>query len=187
MHTIRCIPINSTICRQIYKRYQIAHMRSKNPLKCNKLSSRFRQSRPRGGFSTEAEPSRGQLYFNRGRAEPRNKLVDRGLTNFGRGRGLSNFYLARKYHSTPPGSAAPERLFSTAMQISKPTRLNMKPVNLESNLFLKRNFALFDKYGSCPDGFTAPNSADIPSSKYGPMDDDDSELSDIICITDDEE
>ena len=41
---------------------------------------------PRGGFSTEAEQSLGQLYFNRGLAEPRNKLVYRG-----RGRGLTNF------------------------------------------------------------------------------------------------
>ena len=49
----------------------------------------------------------------------------------------------------------------------------MQPVNLESNLFLKRNFELFDKY----DEFTAPNSADIPSSEYGPVDDDDSDLS----------
>ena len=32
----------------------------------------------------------------------------------------------------------------------------------------------------------APNSADIPSSEYGPVDDDDSDLSDI-CITDDED
>ena len=45
--------------------------------------------------------------------------------------------LARKYQITPPESAAPERLFSTAKQILKPTRLNVKPVNLESNLFLK--------------------------------------------------
>ena len=86
--------------------------------------------------------------------------------------------LAHKYHSAPPGSAAPERLFSTAKQILEPTRLTMKPVNLESNLF--------DKYESCPDGFTAPNSADIPCSEYGPVDDDDSDLSDI-CITDDED
>ena len=26
---------------------------------------------------------------------------------------------------------------------------------------------MFDKYESCPDGFTAPNSADNPSSEYG--------------------
>ena len=95
--------------------------------------------------------------------------------------------LAHKYHSIPPGSAAPERLFSTAKQILKPTRLNMKLVNLESNMFLKRNFELFDTYESCPDGFTAPNSADIPSLEYGPVDDDDSELSDICNITDDED
>ena len=66
--------------------------------------------------------------------------------------------LTCKYHNALPGSAAPERLFSTAKQILKPTRLNMKPVNLESNLFLKRNFELFDiLYESCPDVFTAPN------------------------------
>ena len=94
--------------------------------------------------------------------------------------------LARKYHSAPPGSAAPDRLFSTATLILKLTRLNTKPVNLESNLFLKRNFEMFVKYVSCPDGFTAPYSADIPSSEYGPVDDDDSDLSDL-CITDDED
>ncbi len=84
--------------------------------------------------------------------------------------------LARKYHSAPPGSAAPERLFSAAKQILKPTRLNMKPVNLESNLFLKLNFELFDKYEKCPDEFTAPNSVDLPSPEYDAGQDDYSEL-----------
>ena len=59
----------------------------------------------------------------------------------------------------------------------------MTPVNLEYNMFLKINF---DNYVSCSDGFTAPNSANIPSSEYGPVDDDNSDISDI-CITDDED
>ena len=62
----------------------------------------------------------------------------------------------------------------------------MTPVNLEYNLFLKINFELFDKYVSCSDEFTAPNSADIPSSEYGSVDDDNSDISDI-CITYDED
>ena len=52
--------------------------------------------------------------------------------------------LARRYLSTPPGSAASERVFSKAKHVLKDTRLKMKPGNLEMNLLLKLALRSFD-------------------------------------------
>ena len=47
--------------------------------------------------------------------------------------------LVRRFHSCPPGSAASERLFSTAKDVAGTKRLRLKPENLECLLFLKYN------------------------------------------------
>ena len=100
--------------------------------------------------------------------------------------------LARKYHSAPPSSAAPERLFSTAKQVLKPTRLNLKPVNLEASLFLKRNLTAFGystDFEACPQDFKLPNSSTEPPPDNVLDDielDNESENSDINISSDEE-
>lgn len=96
---------------------------------------------------------------------------------------------SRKYHSAPPSSAAPERLFSIARQVLKPTRLNLKPANVEANLFLKHNLRAFG-YGTdfeaCPDEFIARNSAFMPPPDTAVLPEDDSECSDIEVSSDED-
>ena len=96
--------------------------------------------------------------------------------------------IARKYHSAPPSSAAPERLFSTARHVLKPTRLRLLPTNVEASLFLKKNLVAFpgSDHQKAPDDFTEPNSLDCPSAVLG-EDGADSEVSDIEISSDEEE
>ena len=96
--------------------------------------------------------------------------------------------IARKYHSAPPSSAAPERLFSTARHVLKPTRLRLLPTNVEASLFLKKNLVAFpgSDHQKAPDDFTEPNSLDCPSAELG-EDGADSEASDIEISSDEED
>ena len=77
--------------------------------------------------------------------------------------------ITRKYYSAPPSSAAPERLFSTARHVLKPTRLRLLPTNVEASLFLKKNLVAFpgSDHQNAPDDFTEPNSLDCPSAVLG--------------------
>lgn len=97
--------------------------------------------------------------------------------------------IARKYHSAPPSSAAPERLFSTARQVLKPTRQSLKPANFEANLFLKKNLAALNystEFSTCPDDFIAPNSSITPPPENVFPAEYDSEDSDIVISSDEE-
>ena len=98
--------------------------------------------------------------------------------------------IARKYHSAPPSSAAPERLFSTAKHVLKPTRLRLLPTNVEASLFLKKNLVAFPgsdhQKAPPPDDFTEPNSLGCPSAVLG-EDATDSEGSDIEISSEEDE
>lgn len=75
--------------------------------------------------------------------------------------------MVRKYHSPPPGSAASERMFSTGKNVLGTKRLNLKPENMEANLFLKYNIrALGYKINlpSLPTDYVAPNDGNLPDA-----------------------
>ena len=80
--------------------------------------------------------------------------------------------LARKYHSPPPGSAASERFFSQA-KLTLTNRHNLKPKNVEMNLFLKYNVRALgypNKYATVPEDFIPPNSSELPEAQLNVTD-----------------
>ena len=98
--------------------------------------------------------------------------------------------LARRYLSTPPGSAAPERMFSLAKHVLKDTRLSMKPQNLEMNLFLKRALQSFDyetDFPSPPANFEPPNRSSVPDAEMAHALLGDSDNSDIEISSDEDD
>ena len=77
--------------------------------------------------------------------------------------------MAKKYHSAPPSSAAPERLFSTAKHVLKPTRLAMKPQKVEASIFMKKNLASSTsaEFEAAPEAFVEPNLLECSSYVMG--------------------
>ena len=72
--------------------------------------------------------------------------------------------LVRRFHCCPPGSAASERMFSTAKDVAGSKRLRLKPENLECLLFLKFNMNSLNGEKRTPvEDFVAPNSRILPT------------------------
>ena len=88
--------------------------------------------------------------------------------------------LVRRFHSCPPGSAASERLFSTAKDVAGTKRLRLKPENLECLLFLKYNLrSLNGEKRAPPEDFEAPNSRILPTPVLSESRHSEEETSDI--------
>ena len=92
--------------------------------------------------------------------------------------------MARRYLSAPPGSAASERLFSTAKNVLGITRLSLTPTNMEANLFLKYNIRALGYKTNFPavsETWESPNKI-LPEVMIGSSNVDDSyaESADII-------
>ena len=94
--------------------------------------------------------------------------------------------LVRRFHSCPPGSAASERLFSTAKNVAGTKRLSLKPENLERLLFLKFNLRSLNGEKRTPTtDFEAPNSHVLSPPVISDTIPDD-ETSDIEIVSDTE-
>lgn len=75
--------------------------------------------------------------------------------------------VVRKYFTTPPGSAAVERLFSGAKNVFGLNRHKLKPENMERDLFLKSNLRFSGyllNYPSPSGCFVAPNNSAVPKA-----------------------
>lgn len=91
--------------------------------------------------------------------------------------------LARRYLTTPPGSATSERVFKTGKNVLGSTRIRLKPRNMEALLFLKYNIRALGYRTDLPKvqaDWVAPNDTILPDPTDGDADaldpDDDAEI-----------